>query len=151
MRSLHPEMELLYLPELGVRDQSEKPAVREQGSFGRRRRMMIGNVQWMREPAWRGSRVVRTLAMRRVFRVFWAYWSLLLGAGIMLALIEASSGIAQMGTIAGAAIIVAIPFGYSRSQVVLRIVRTLGDAALASLLAPFYLFAPRNEERALWR
>jgi hypothetical protein len=53
--------------------------------------MVIGNLQWirgillrrMRENAW-----VTAIALRRVFRLFWAYWVLLtaVGAGMFVAL-----------------------------------------------------------------
>jgi glycosyltransferase involved in cell wall biosynthesis len=55
--------------------------------FRRRRRMVMGNLQWIRSILLPQAGIL-LIASRRVFRVFWAYWILLivLGAGLEIAL-----------------------------------------------------------------
>jgi glycosyltransferase involved in cell wall biosynthesis len=53
--------------------------------FVRRKRMMIGNLEWFSEKLWLGNSFVTLLAMRRIFRVFWAYWFVSIGIAAFLA------------------------------------------------------------------
>lgn len=80
------------------------------------------------------------LALRRIFRVFWAYWALcfLLGALLVIGELPVAAGIFA----AGALLLLASVHFVNR-------VRVLVDAALASLSAPFYLL--RGTEEAAWQ
>ncbi len=57
--------------------------------YRRRRRMVAGNIQWIRSifiPGFFNNFAVTLIASRRVGRVFWAYWALSLALGSALAL-----------------------------------------------------------------
>lgn len=142
LRSFFPEKRIRYLKEISVYDESHRAEkspviVRE---LGRRRRIVLGNIQWMREPMWRNNSRIRMLALRRIFRVFWAYWALcfLLGALLVIGELPVAAGIFA----AGALLLLASVHFVNR-------VRVLVDAALASLSAPFYLL--RGTEEAAWQ
>jgi hypothetical protein len=54
--------------------------------FRRRRRMVVGNLQWIRGlllPRLLENPMVTLIASRRVFRLLWAYWVLLVGLGLI--------------------------------------------------------------------
>ena len=151
MRGLFPERAIRYLPKVSVYDSSPDHPGRQ---FTRRRRLVLGNVQWMRTllpSTWRSSAAVGTVALRRVFRVFWAYWLMLLASAAILYCIEmaclfpmiAIPAIATAGTVA--------VFLYLRSGFARRAARTLTDSALASFLAPFYLINAKTVDGARWK
>lgn len=57
--------------------------------FRRRRRMLVGNLQWVKlilVAQWRKNLLVTAIASRRFFRMLWAYWILMIGMGSLLAL-----------------------------------------------------------------
>src|ERR1035437_10046361 len=73
LRALSPEGIILYpvgeVPDAGARH--------DQLDLGRRRRMVLGNLQWARSllvDCFRRNPVAGVVAGRRLFRVFWAYW-----------------------------------------------------------------------------
>lgn len=80
---IHPSKPA-YVSDCGVRSEM---AV----EYRRRRRMVVGNVQWIRSiffPSFFKNFTVTLLASRRVARVFWAYWALALALGSTLILLE---------------------------------------------------------------
>jgi glycosyltransferase involved in cell wall biosynthesis len=84
MRMLFPSKSIHYTTPLAryfsTLDNDKKSSRQEKNS---RERMMIGNLQWIREIlplCWRTNPLVAVIAMRRVFRVYWAIWSIVLVA-----------------------------------------------------------------------
>src|ERR1035437_1571724 len=73
LRALSPEGIILY-PVGQVRDAG---AELDRPDLGRRRRILQGNLQWVRSLLWDSCRrnpVAGMVAGRRLFRVLWAYW-----------------------------------------------------------------------------
>lgn len=76
---------------------------RQDLEFRRRRRMVLGNLQWIRW-AWLPNLArnpqASWIALRRLFRLAWAYWVLLIGAGtVLIAGVSASHAIHTLDTI----------------------------------------------------
>lgn len=89
LRMQFPDHRLVYLTKKNgdawVKDVGIKEVQRAE--YGRRKRMLIGNLQWMRALFWKAIRtnlLVGVLASRRVFRAFWAYWTAALGIAFTL-------------------------------------------------------------------
>jgi cellulose synthase/poly-beta-1,6-N-acetylglucosamine synthase-like glycosyltransferase len=148
LRTVHPDGRILYLENLGV---SERPALslkaaEDARELGRRKRMVMGNVQWIRRLFFAASRrnlVVGTLALRRIFRIFWAYWFVFLiaaGAGFLL-----RSGEVEL-TVKLA--LFALPASLS---LMIPSLRRLLAAGMASLMAPIFLISDYQFERAVWK
>ena len=138
IRTLNPDVTVRYEPSLAVHEQPMSKAQRKKHrEFSRRRRMVAGNAEWMSAllpRTWRSAPLVGLIALRRVFRLFWAYWGLALGAAAFIALtslLPASASIVLAGT--SLAILV---FAYQASSGV----RALLEAATASIAAPYYLY-----------
>jgi hypothetical protein len=74
-RVLFPEQKILYLSQVFV---EEAPLAKEQTTFKKRVRMVCGNLQWILLRFWRNDFTIVLLASRRILRLFWAYWALLL-------------------------------------------------------------------------
>lgn len=94
--------------------------------YGRRRRMVIGNLQWLGLFGWEAFRrnpPAALLGLRRASRIFWAYWVLCLAVALLplpwLAAACALGGLAALGIVRPAC--------------------GVAQSALASLLAPVYL------------
>jgi hypothetical protein len=101
--------------------------------------MLAGNVQWARVllPAClRRNPVAAIVALRRLFRVFWAWWAVFLAAGLALAFRDA------VLPAAAAAVLMA---GFSRG------VRQLVGAALVSLSAPAEMLRGESLPGRAWR
>jgi len=148
LRALNPSREVLYCSEIGVSDSAQAIARNVDGKeFGRRQRMVIGNVQWMRRISpmlWKSSVAIGLLSLRRVFRVFWAYWGLAfaLAFAVLLAQVAGPQGLLILGIVAfGAAIVASHRFAFIRRGF---------DAAGASLMAPYYLFTLSSSKEAVW-
>ena len=131
LRARFPEKRIRYLASLGVSDRLLTPveAPLAKREFGRRRRLVIGNLQWIRSllpEVWSRNSLAGILALRRVFRVLWAYWGICLAIGASLIL--GGDSFVLLGLT-----LVLIGAG------------TLALAQVrASLLAPYYLFAFGN-------
>jgi glycosyltransferase involved in cell wall biosynthesis len=160
LRALHPEKEIRYLTDVGVIDQPGKPArvnaASFQGEFGRRKRMMLGNVQWIRAPWWKHNRLVFALALRRIFRLFWAYWSLItvVAAGLYVSHFLQLMGESVTKTIFVIMSLLCLTllfYSFKGSSSIARTLRRLIDSACASLLAPWYLLTDVRAERAGWK
>lgn len=131
IRAQHPEGVIRY-PVGEVRDAGLRP---REVDLGRRRRLLAGNREWIRELlpfVFAKSLVVGVLSLRRVFRVFWAYWLACVGVGAVL-LLGLHPAVAAVG----------LPLALSGAF------RQMAGAAFVSLLAPWELWAP--ERQRVWR
>lgn len=85
LRGLFPQSKILYWEGGSRRARVQDLGVdQEPASAGRRERIALGNLQWVRSLlvwAFQHNRVVGFLLLRRVFRLFWGYWLLLLVLG----------------------------------------------------------------------
>ena len=148
VRALNPSRKLLYCPELGVADADHAVfGDTQHGEFGRRRRMVIGNVQWMRRILpilWQASTVVGLLSLRRVFRVFWAYWGLACACALAI-LFGHAFGLAAL-TIFAALFVACAAMASHR----IGSIRRIFDAAGASLMAPYYFCRLSSSTEAVW-
>lgn len=158
LRSLNPDKVIRYLPEVGVYDQpaATSKAAEKKGEFGRRRRMVLGNIEWIKESWWKKDQLIVVLALRRIFRLFWAYWSLVTGIAVLLLCAKMLMEIEPLLSIAFIALFSVMTLSvlcYSMigSGTIARTLRSLIDSAFASLLAPWYLFTNLTFERAGWK
>lgn len=158
LRSLNPEKVIRYLPELGVYDQpaATAKAAHKKGEFGRRRRMVLGNIEWIKESWWKKDQLIVVLALRRIFRLFWAYWSIVTGIAVLLLCAKLLMEIEPLLSTAFLVLVAVIALSvlsYSMvgSGSIARTLRSLIDSAFASLLAPWYLFTNLTFERAGWK
>ncbi|HEY8280651.1 MAG TPA: glycosyltransferase [Bdellovibrionota bacterium] len=109
--------------------------------FARRSRMAAGNAQWIRSlwpSALRHCPAAGLLAVRRIFRMFWAYWCFLILHGFCL-LLSRRDGDALM-----AAIVIMVGgacFLAAKGR------RGIVDAAVASFAAPLFLAFSRSRRR----
>jgi glycosyltransferase involved in cell wall biosynthesis len=134
MRALFPDGVIVY-PAAEVHDAGVRNDISD---FARRKRMLAGNLQWLRAlwpSCFRMNPVAGMVAMRRFFRLLWAYWFALTALGIGLRfhflfaemLIFASFGILS------------------------RNFRQLAAAAIVSFLAPFRALFPISELAEAWK
>lgn len=143
LRGLFPDQSIRYLPHLKV---SEVPRPELRGpEISRRKRMARGNVEWIRElwiPLWRQNPVAALIASRRVFRLLWAYWGVLLGTAAVLIAASVLPAVIRFddATVAG---ILAVSIAWWASK--LRPVYRLAECALASLGAPLQFIPTRSE------
>ncbi len=142
IRTLHPAEEIRYLPEVEV---SEQPRVMKQQKMNReyvrRRRMVLGNVEWISAflpKTWDQAPIVATLALRRVFRLFWAYWGVAVLGALTLSAAMALPRTVMLYGIFGLIFTSIVAYSASRSA------RVLAGAASASIAAPFYLLFRRH-------
>lgn len=149
LRSLFPSMRIKYASSIKIYDQrvivSDNSSNRRE--FGRRRRMVLGNIQWIHQilPAvFRGNFTAGLLSLRRIFRLFWAYWGTFFAAGL---LVYFKNDIVDLGVITPIlGLILALGmFRYRKTAI------KIVDSSFASLLAPYYLFRFNNSERAGWK
>lgn len=134
LRLHRPEGRVVYVTSVGSWDCPESHIDSRTGThireFNRRKRMVLGNIQWMTQilaPAWRRNDLAALIALRRIFRMLWAYWvlaltltaALVLGFGYfsVLAVITGTLGVLVLGT---------------------RPLQMLLDAGFVSLSAPYY-------------
>lgn len=150
LRSAFPDKRIVYAPSLLVSDlvkpvRRAKPA----GELVRRRRMVLGNVQWVREvlPALlRENPVAGLIALRRLFRIFWAYWLGMLLVSALAMCIGAPSVISLLGSIL-TVVLCALLF-----YLVVSPLRRILESAYASLMAPYYCFVSVFRlEGAVWK
>ena len=132
LRALYPAKNLEYATHLTVNDSAaiKSPASRE---FVRRRRLVLGNIQWIRHlwvPIWRQNYVADILASRRVFRLLWGYWAI--STASTFALYIEVFNLPKPQLLALALLITAL-FSCVKQ------LRTLLESGLASILAPYYL------------
>ncbi len=146
MRSLYPEGRVEYLYDLGVYDQPELLKNSKTAEFARRKRMVAGNVQWitgLSKVVVDRNHTVGLLALRRVFRLFWAYWAL--AAAMLVGLLFVQKGAESIFlALLLAATLIFIIFRYYPARV-------LSESAIASLMAPYYFLPVSMREGVRWR
>ena len=134
LRSLLPDGRILY----PVGEISDVGATHDRLDIGRRRRMLLGNIQWVRfllAGVFERNPVAGLLASRRLFRVLWAYWIAFVLLGLALAF---RSAVAPVVALSAAAWVVS---GH---------VRQIGGAALVSLLTPLLILRSNGPLQAVW-
>jgi cellulose synthase/poly-beta-1,6-N-acetylglucosamine synthase-like glycosyltransferase len=140
MRAIYPNRRIVY-----VESPCESDRIIDQGvlvdhrSLTRSRRMVLGNLQWIKHVlpfVIRADCAVGLLAMRRVFRMLWLYWLLSLGVGVV-----------WLGLQKSPAVGIGIVFLYLFLGLVMK--KSLGPI-LSSLLVPFYFCSNSEEKNILW-
>ncbi len=150
LRSLYPHRRIHYSTEIYSIDQLNSKRTEDRAKnvasiaeFRRRRRLVMGNLQWVAHAlvgSDEATAVPRLLALRRVFRIFWAYWGLALVLGVSCLVFDARTVFAFAGGMA----CLALAIRTRRNS-------NLLDAAAASLLAPYYLATYSASERTAWK
>lgn len=134
LRAFYPTKKLEYAANLVVNESAptHRPTSRE---FIRRRRLVHGNIEWIRHlwgTIWRHNFVVAILAGRRVFRLLWGYWAA--SSALTLALhadvFDLPAPHLWCLTIACSALFSCV-----------KQLRTLLESGLASILTPYYFVA----------
>ena len=133
VRACNPDQRIQYANDLMVYDQSAPPS--KSSSKARRVRMVAGNVQWLKKLVPEiMSRDPGTLfvLLRRIGRIFWAYWAVCLMLG--LAMFTFTAVFSPSPVMFELALVVAIGF-FCCGFLLCR-----SAAARASLSAPFVFF-----------
>ena len=137
LRTLYPDKEIMYCHDISVFE-----SVPERVSFPRRKRVLLGNLEWVKvlfPVVYKQNRIVALLALRRVFRIFWAYWILLL----LLPLVVLSLSLPLLCLFLTIGITAILWHSCAA--------RVFANAALISLLAPFYLISEHAFGAGRWR
>jgi cellulose synthase/poly-beta-1,6-N-acetylglucosamine synthase-like glycosyltransferase len=134
LRTLNPDRVISYpigeVFDLGV--QHDKPGLQ------RRRRILIGNLQWagsLLPRCFRMNPIAGLIAMRRLFRVLWAYWACFIAIGFALL-------VHQLVPIF---LLAAVFIVFSRGG------RDLAAAAWVSLQTPLRLLQPQRQLQGVWK
>ena len=126
LRTLFPDGLILY-PVGKVWDAGSHP---KEVDLARRDRLLKGNLQWVRgllPDYFRRNPVAGTVALRRLFRIFWAYWFAFAAAGLALAFPPI-----RLPGLAAVVILLAVSGSF----------RQVAVAALVSLAAPLAMIHP---------
>lgn len=149
MRMLFPASRFEYLPAIGVADAREAVERTTAGAeFRRRIRMVAGNAQWMSTflpHALKRNPPLGIIALRRVFRLFWAYWGLFFALGL-LGWLTLYIPTMMIFVLIGACFLITV-YGVRVSSAV----RGILQAAIASLVAPYYFLSSRTRKGVAWR
>lgn len=153
LRSLFPDKRILYLAQGEVCELVRTDANRTE--FNRRRRMMLGNIEWIKQlwvPIWGQNYTAALLASRRIFRVFWAYWLVFVVAAAVFVL---GAQVWPQGSLGWALLAIAAVSFLNLYSAYTRQCRSFLESAYASLIAPYYLFTaslsvPRCSEVVKW-
>jgi hypothetical protein len=116
-----------WVSDVGVRSEMDV-------EYRRRRRMVIGNLQWIRGlllPRFFERPLVSLVALRRVFRVFWAY-------SVLLVLLGLGMGVAQVARMLPTWSIVLPLLAVGIEFLMSNWVRRLSMAFLSGLQVPLY-------------
>ena len=138
LHTLYPELNIKYVQSIAVDERAATE--RSNREFFRRQRMLVGNIEWIRglfPRLWICDRVAGLLALRRVFRLLWGYWAVALLSGSLVV----ATKLAGMTALVAAAVAIGLTIVLSH---IFRNVRALFDAALVSLLTPFFIFGRRG-------
>lgn len=148
LRALNPSKSLEYAAHLTVNESAVpyRPSTRE---FPRRRRLVHGNIQWIRYlwgTIWRHNYVAAILAGRRVFRLLWGYWAVF--TALALALTVGALDLPAPVLLSLATLLIAPFFLVEQLQ-------RLFQSGVASLLAPYYFIvatfrSPTSPEVRQW-
>jgi glycosyltransferase involved in cell wall biosynthesis len=144
-RITNPQMKLVYWCPGDTASRISDSGLREGApQTGRRTRMVAGNIEWaviLFPRALLYCPGVAVVALRRLLRIFWAYWALLFGYGIGLS-VFGSRGFALLALFT-AAIVAALLLAGLRKRGVL-------DAGFASLAAPFLIWPVLRGRKRAW-
>ncbi|MFA5976388.1 MAG: glycosyltransferase [Elusimicrobiota bacterium] len=135
LRALYPDSVILY-PVGMVQDAG---AQQNRMDWGRRKRLLQGNLQWLRTlwpSCFRMNPIVGVMAGRRFFRVLWAYWF-----GCLIAGLAAAFNFVILPGIIVFGLLMATSGSF----------RQLSGAALVSLMAPFLMIRPYSLSRGDWK
>jgi glycosyltransferase involved in cell wall biosynthesis len=144
-RIINPGNSLIYWCPSNTASRISDSGIRESvPQAGRRTRMVAGNLEWaftLFPSALLHSPGVALVALRRLLRIFWAYWALLVAYGSFLAIF----GNRELALLA----IVASAIG---SALLLAGLRKRGvlDAGFASLAAPFLIWPVLRGRKRAW-
>jgi hypothetical protein len=134
LRALYPEGVILY-PVGHVWDAGIKP---HQLDLGRRKRLVMGNLQWVRTllpSCLRRNPVAGLVAGRRLFRVLWAYWLTMIVFGLALAF---HFVVLPVAAAVGVLMVTSGSF------------RQFSGAAFVSLLAPYLIIQANKKPLGDW-
>ena len=138
LRTVFADKIIKYTSKILVRDTNQVGYAPE---FNRRKRMVIGNIQWIRTVlpfVRRTNRLVFLLALRRVFRVFWAYWLILF---FLPLIIFAAGSLLDPFVMIGITALLIFLFCFRRGKIL-----GLLDSICASLLSPGLFIGDRLKE-----
>ncbi len=135
LRSLYPDGVIVY----PVGEVQDAGIQQEKMDLARRKRMVLGNLQWVRRllpDCFRLNPVAGVIAGRRLFRVLWAYWFVFVVLGLALAFhFIVLPGIAALG-------VLMVSSGSFRQ---------LTGAAFISLLTPFLMMRSNALFQETWK
>jgi len=135
LRALNPQGVILY-PVGEVRDAGVEQIHLD---IGRRKRLLLGNLQWVSAllpSCLRRNPVAGMVAGRRVFRMLWAYWLAMIVFGVALAFhFVILPGIVALGVLMASS-------GSARQ---------ITGAALVSLLAPYLIIQAARHPMGDWK
>ena len=132
MRTLFPTKKIKYLSEVFVCDHEQVSQPKKERN--RRFRMLAGNIQWIQvllPIVFQQNKIAGILALRRVFRLLWAYW----GIGIV---VMSAAFIFQMPPILYIPVVAILTIVLLSKQIRAKL-HSLTSSAIASLMAPLYL------------
>ncbi|NBW41311.1 glycosyltransferase [bacterium] len=118
----------------------------------RRNRIAIGNCQWIKllfPTVWRKNKVIALLAMRRVARLFWAWWSLFL-AFALVPLILQNFNQRSNAVLIGYVSLFFIFFLLTKVLHSGLRFKPILAAASASFRSPFLFFSVGNKQEVRW-
>lgn len=133
IRALNPSKRLEYVSNLTV-SEAATPGRPITNEFVRRRRLVQGNIQWIRHlwgPVWKHNYVAAILAGRRIFRLLWGYWAL--GVALTITLTASTFNFTTVQFLVWGALFSALFFYVEQ-------LRRLLESGVVSLLAPYYFF-----------
>lgn len=144
VRSLFPQQKIVYTRDLAVVDLFPSSNLSE---MKRRKRVLFGNIQWVKSflaQLLKFHPVLAILALRRITRMIWAWWIILILAGLNLFLIQAEhiSALSLLMVLTlGLALVAIRPSG-----------RRLLEAFWVSLLMPVYFVSFETDTATLkWK
>lgn len=145
LRALYPLKQISYLLSSQVYDILKNPSGKTNSELKRRKRLAIGNIEWIQTlwvPLWRLNYVAAMLACRRIFRMLWAYWLLFLiiSIGFYLGFTKLPVSIALILVTISALGIILMPS-----------LKNLLHCAYASFMSPIYFVAMMLKNKELSR
>lgn len=139
LRSLFPQSRVVYMKDVHVVDRFPSSVNSE---VQRRKRLLFGNIQWIRRffpQLLKKDPLLATIALRRVFRMMWAWWAALVGLGVLLLFLASASVPEQVAVFAGLLILLTLGAAFHSG-------RRLLEAFFVSLLFPYYFLSQRGQQ-----
>lgn len=115
--------------------------------YGRRKRILLGNLQWIRTlygKAVRSNATIGIITSRRVFRIFWAYWLLFVfvGTSLFALIVFDPSLISVLAAMALISVLAKFPFKGGLQR--------LRSAFWVGLEIPFHWLNTGNSSEKIW-